>query len=68
MEMTDWKKLIGKRVLLQTCVPGLIKEAKILEVSPEGKAIRVKWMSNGWEEWLDIGYFNSNYKLVEVLD
>ncbi|MCD6131858.1 MAG: hypothetical protein J7J61_07140 [Candidatus Hydrothermae bacterium] len=66
--MTDWKELIGKRVLLRTWVPGLLKEAKILEVSPEGKAIRVKWMSKGWEEWLDIGHFNLNYKLVEVLD
>ena len=66
--MTDWKKLIEKRVLLRTWVPGLIKEAKILEVSPEGEAIKVKWMSNGWEEWLDINHFEFNYKLVEVLD
>jgi len=66
--MTDWKELIGKRVLLRTWVPGLLKEAKILEVSPEGKAIRVKWMAKGWEEWLDIDCFEFDYKLVEVLD
>ena len=66
--MTDWKKLVGKRILLRTCVPGLIKEAKILEVSPEGKAIKVKWMAKGLEEWLDINHFEFDYKLVEVLD
>ena len=66
--MTDWKELIGKRVLLQNRLTRRIEEAEILELSPNGKCIRVKWMPKGREEWYDIEHFEFNYKLMDVFD
>jgi len=66
--MTDWKELIGKRVLLRHRPLGYVKEVKILELSPSGRYIRIEWMDVGWDEWRDIEEFEFNYKLAEVLD
>ena len=66
--MTDWKMLVGKRVLLRWKVFGYIKEVKILELSPSGKCIKVKWMAKGREEWRDTEDFDFHYELIEVLD
>ncbi len=65
--MTDWKKLVGKRVLLRAML-GRVREAKILELSPSGKCIKVKWLPSGREEWLEVDYFNFGNRLIEVLD
>ena len=65
--MTDWKKLVGKRVLLRAML-GRVREAEILELSPSGKCIKVKWMPSGREEWLEVDYFNFGNRLIEVLD
>ena len=69
MEMTDWKKLIGKRVLLRWRGFGRIEEARILELSPSEKCVKVEWIDrNAVAEWYATKNFEFRYEVLEVLD
>ena len=64
--MTDWEKLVGKRVL----VKGLfdLNELKILEVSPAKQYVKVQYMLTGHVKWLPVKELDADYKVLEVLE
>ena len=66
--MTNWKELIGKRVLLREKRSAYVEEVKILELSPSGRYIKVEWMIGKLKEWRDTEDFDFHYELIEVLD
>ena len=67
--MTDWRKLVGKRVLLRHYPFGHIEEARILELSPSGECIKVEWIGkNTVVKWYTVVDFEFRYKFIEVLD
>lgn len=60
--MSDWNKLVGKRVLIDDTITGQgCDEKKVIEVSPSGK--RVKFRNGKNTYWEDV----SEIKLIEVL-
>ena len=62
--MTDWERLVGKRVLLRTAWEWpWASEAVVEEVSPSGKYVKFR-RPGGSAEWVDA----TRYELVEVLD
>lgn len=61
--MTDWKKLIGKRVLLRKLFGECIIEARILAVSPSGKYVKVE-LGFGVEKWIEANM----HTVLEVLE
>ena len=69
MIMTDWKKLVGKRVLVKYRFGlGDINELKVLEVSPSGEYIKLQYMLTskvGWETRRDL---DRDYEILEVLE
>ena len=62
----DWKDLIGKRILIREAISSYfpIEEVKILEVSPNGKYVKVKNLLRDKVEWIRI----EKYGLLEKLD
>jgi len=50
--MTDWKSLVGKRVLIRPFLCTQVFEAKVIEVSPSGKFVKLRYCS-GEEQWKD---------------
>lgn len=64
--MTDWKKLVGKKVIVIDPMGKFILtknyvEAKVVAVSPEGR-VKFKWNTGRayWHDW-------DTFDLVEVL-
>ena len=62
--MADWKKLVGKRVLIKPIIfPSQIEEVKVVEVSPSGRYVKVT-DPYGWSSrWID----GEKYLVLEVL-
>jgi len=61
--MADWKKLVGKRVLIKSLFVGDIEEVKVIEVSPSGRYVKVS-DPYGWSSrWID----GEKYLVLEVL-
>lgn len=53
MNETDWKELIGKRCLIATDRWGeKVIEVVVLEVSPNGNYIKVRFVKTGDIRWL----------------
>ena len=50
--MTDWKSFVGKRVLIRPFLCTQVFEAKVVEVSPSGKFVKLRYCS-GEEHWKD---------------
>ena len=48
--MTDWKSLVGKRVLIRPFLCTHVFEAKVIEMSPSGRFIKLRYCS-GRESW-----------------
>ena len=61
--MTDWKSLVGKRVLIRPFLYSFVFEAKVMEVSPSGRFVKLRYCS-GEEHWRDI----ESMILEEILD
>jgi len=68
MSMTDWKELVGKRILVAHKPLGHIFEIKVLDVSPSGKYVKIKWRGCEEPRWYDVKDFEFHYCVVEVLD
>ena len=66
--MTDWKGLIGKRVLLRSKALYNIVEVEVLEVSPSGDYVKLRYMSSKGEIWEDCEDLERLYTIAEVLD
>ena len=65
---SDWKELVGKRVLYQSRYQYFsVSEAKVLEVSPSGEYVKLEIVRNDgskyvtWEDTV-------NARVVEVLE
>jgi hypothetical protein len=68
---TDWTALIGQRLLLvrQTLVGGdphlsPTWEARVREVSPSKKHVRLEWAEDGTKRW----HYHAEFKPLEFLD
>jgi len=61
--MTEWKELVGKRVLIRNYSTWKIIEAKVVEVSPSGKFVKLKYPDDT-TEWKS----TDSIYLEEVLD
>ena len=61
--MTDWKSLVGKRVLIRPFLCTQVFEAKVIEVSPSGRFVKLRYCS-GEEHWRDV----ESIILEEVLE
>ena len=60
--MTDWKELIGKRVLIKEKLPSYsIIEATVVEVSPSGNYVKFKF--GNMYDW----HKADEFEVVEVL-
>ena len=66
--MADWRRLVGKRVLIKDKFLGNIYEAKVLEVSPSGEHIKVGLAPTFCGCWHEVRDFEFRYKLAEVLE
>jgi len=67
--MTDWKKLVGKRILVRYRLGlGGINELKVIEVSPSGEYVKVQYMLTGKVEWETRKGLERDYEILEVLE
>ncbi len=48
--MTNWKELIGKRVLVGKTWGNELIEVSVIEVSPSGERVKLRYAS-GYESW-----------------
>ena len=67
--MADWKKLVGKRILVRYQLGlGGINELKVLEVSPSGEYIKLQYMLTGKVGWETRKDLDKDYEILEVLE
>ena len=67
--MTDWKKLVGKRILVRYRFGlGGINELKVIEVSPSGEYVKVQYMLTGKVGWETRRDLDRDYEILEVLE
>ena len=67
--MTDWKKLVGKRILVRYRLGfGSINELKVLEISPSGEYIKLQYMLTGKVGWELRKDLEKDYEILEVLE
>ena len=66
--MTDWEKLIGKRILAKSKDTLGIRELKVLEISPAKKYVKVHDMLTSRTEWLPREELDNDYEVLEVLE
>lgn len=67
--MTDWKKLVGKRILVRYRFGlGGINELKVIEVSPSGEYVKVQYMLTGKVGWETRKDLDRDYEILEVLE
>ena len=70
VEDVDWEKILGKRILLKRNYSEGIEEAKVVEISSNGKFVKFFWglrRGHTWEEARDNRSFDFRL-VVDVLD
>ena len=66
-DVEDWRKYIGSRLLVayrNDVLERNIMEVEVLEVSPSGKYVKLKFIDSGVKKWVD----STELKVVEVLE
>ena len=65
--MEDWRKYINTRLLVayrNDVLEKNIMEVKVLEVSPSGKYVKLKFIDSDVKRWVDA----TELKIIEVLE
>lgn len=61
--MISWKEYLGKRVLIRQKLLAIVREARIIDVSPSGLYMKLSYNDDSRDIWEEA----ADYDLIEVL-